>query len=270
METPPRWMAFTNRPSPRLESGERTYVAHDPIDYGLALHQHDGYCEALRRCGVAVTTLAVNQDCADGVFIEDTAIALDEIAVMMSPGAESRRSEVAALEVALRPHRAITNVRLPGTIDGGDVVRSGRDLYVGLSPRTNAEGIAALRDIVAPFGYRVMAIPVRRCLHLKTACSALPDGRFLVNADWIDVSPLPASSLVHVPDDEPWAGDVLAIDDHIIMSDAFPRTRELLSAFDVVPVSVSEFAKAEGGVTCLSLVFRPQPLQNRVNRSENQ
>lgn len=254
---PPRWLALTNKPSPRLEQGERTYVGHAPIDFALALRQHAAYCDALRRCGADVTTLEVNQDLADGVFVEDAAIVLDELAVMMSPGAPSRRPELAAIEQALRAHREIARVTLPATIDGGDVVRAGRKIHVGQSPRTNAEGIAALRAIVAPYGYRVTGVPVRECLHLKTACSALPDGRFLVNPAWIDVSPLPRAALVPVPDDEPWAGDVLAIDEHIIMSDAFPRTAELLRDFDVVPVSVSEFAKAEGGVTCLSLVFSP-------------
>ena len=176
---------------------------------------------------------------------------------MMSMGAASRRAEPAAIEAALREHRPIERVSLPGTIDGGDVVRAGRALYVGASPRTNAAGIAALRDIVKRFGYSVTAIPVRECLHLKTACSALPDGRFLVNANWIDASPLPASQLIHVPASEPWAGDVLAIDTSIIASDAFPETIALLGKhFPVTPVAVSEFAKIEGGVTCMSLVFR--------------
>jgi dimethylargininase len=149
-------------------------------------------------------------------------------------------------------------VLLPATIDGGDVVRAGRALYVGASPRTNAAGIEALRGIVSKHGYSVTAVPVQKCLHLKSACSTLPDGRFLVNADWIDVSPLPPSMLMHVPTDEPWAGDVLVAGETIIYSDAFPRTSELLrgAGFVTMPVSVSEFAKAEGGVTCLSLVFR--------------
>ena len=249
--------AITNLPSPNLQGGERTYVGHAPIDAALALRQHEGYRAALRACGATVVTLEDNRDLADGVFVEDTAIVLDEVAVMMSMGAASRRGEPAAIEAALRRYRPIERVSLPATIDGGDVVRAGRSLYVGASPRTNAAGIASLRDVVKRFGYSVTAIPVRECLHLKTACSALPDGRFLVNAEWIDVSPLPSSRLLHVPASEPWAGDVLAVDSHIIASDAFPETIALLGErFPVAPVSVSEFAKAEGGVTCMSLVFR--------------
>src|SRR5262249_28603728 len=151
----------------------------------------------------------------------------------------------AAIERALEDFRPIEHVRLPGTIDGGDVVRSGRAIYVGASPRTNAAGIESLRDIVRRFGYTVTAVPVHGCLHLKSGCSALPDGRFLVNSEWIDVGPL-EGVLVHVPTSEAWAGDVLAIDRNIIVSDAFPETIALLRQdFSVIPVAVSEFAKAE-------------------------
>jgi dimethylargininase len=148
-------------------------------------------------------------------------------------------------------------VVLPATIDGGDVVRRGRTLYVGESLRTNAAGIAALRNVVRRYGYTVIGVAVSGCLHLKSACSALPDGRWLVNREWIDVSPQPSASLLDVPASEPWAGDVLVIGDRIIASDAFPNTATLLEhcGFELVPVAVSEFAKVEGGVTCLSLVF---------------
>jgi dimethylargininase len=253
-----RLVALTHVPSPNMQQYERTYVGDQTIDYELALRQHAGYQDALRRCGAEVVTLDVNRAMADCVFIEDTAIVLDELAVMMSPGAESRRGEPSGIEPELWHYREIERVSLPATIDGGDVVRAGRALYVGASPRTNAAGIDALRDIVSKYGYSVTAVPVQKCLHLKSACSALPDGRFLVNADWIDVSPLPSSMLMHVPSDEPWAGDVLVAGETIIYSDAFPQAGELLrgAGFATMPVSVSEFAKAEGGVTCLSLVFR--------------
>jgi dimethylargininase len=252
-----RLIGITHVPSPRLQHGERTYVGVARVDYLLALEQHAAYCDALQACGVDVTTLDVNRNLPDCVFVEDTAIVLDELAVMMSMGAESRRGEPAGIERTLRSNRDIDRVNLPATIDGGDVVRSGRTLYVGESPRTNSAGIAALRDVVRRYGYEVTGVPVLQCLHLKTACSALPDGRLLVNREWIDVAPLPISQLLDVPATEPWAGDVLVIGDHIIASDAFPETADLLerSGFGVRPVAVSEFAKVEGGVTCLSLVF---------------
>ncbi len=241
-----------------MQEYERTFVDDQPIDLELACRQHEGYRAALGECGADVTLLYANSAMADCVFVEDTAIVLDEVAVMMSPGAVSRRREPAGIEPELAKHRPIARITLPATIDGGDIVVSGREVYVGRSPRTNEEGVAALRSTLAPYGYSVTGITVHGCLHLKTACSALADGRFLVNRNWIDVAPLPSSNLVQVPDSEPWAGDVLVIDDKIIVSDAFPETITLLRGlgWQVHPVSVSEFAKAEGGVTCLSLVFR--------------
>lgn len=240
-----------------MEAGERTYAGRDPIDVQLSLRQHAAYQDALRECGATVLTLDVNRSMPDCVFVEDTAIVLDEVAVMMSMGAESRRGEPAGIEPTLAQFREVKHVRLPATIDGGDVVRAGRSLFVGASARTNAAGIEALRDIVRPYGYSVTAIPVLECLHLKSACSALPDGRFLVNSNWIDTSPLPTGALMQVAAAEPDAGDVLVIGNQVIVSDAFPDTAADLDrcGFDVRPVSVSEFAKAEGAVTCLSLVF---------------
>jgi dimethylargininase len=241
-----------------MQRGERTFVEEREVHYELALRQHAAYRAALRQCGADVIVLDVNRAMPDCVFVEDTAIVLDEVAVMMSPGAESRRREPAGIEPALRSFREIKRVNRPATIDGGDVVVAGRTLYVGESPRTNAAGIVALREILAPFGYSVTGVPVRGCLHLKTACSALPDGRFLVNPDWIDVSPLPETRLVSVPGNEPWAGDVLVIRDRIVLSNAFPNTASLLDGlgFGTLAVGVSEFAKVEGGVTCLSLIFK--------------
>ena len=254
-----RLVALTHVPSPNMQDYERTFVGDAAIDLPLAKRQHAAYCDALRACGAEVTTLDVNRMLPDCVFIEDTAIVLDEVAVLMSPGAESRRPEPAGIEPALREYRPIERVSLPATIDGGDVVVSGRDLYVGQSPRTNAEALPALRRIVGPYGYSVTGVPVHGCLHLKTACTALPEGRFLVNADWIDASVLRGEL---VPVDEAWSGDVLVIGRQAIASDAFPRTARRLerAGLDVIGVDVSEFAKAEGGVTCLSLVFATQSL----------
>ncbi len=244
-----------------MQDYEHSFVDEQSIDLALAEREHAEYRAALAACGCEVTLLDVNRGMPDSVFVEDTALVFDELAVMMSPGAESRRGEPAGIEPELARYRRIERIVLPGTMDGGDVVVAGRSVYVGASARTNDDGIVQLRGILRPFGYSVTAVPVTGCLHLKTACSALPDGRLLVNADWIDVGPLPATRLVPVPADEPWAGDVLVIGDQIIVSDAFPRTIGLLGGMGwrIRPVRVSEFAKAEGGVTCLSLVFSADP-----------
>jgi dimethylargininase len=260
--TSPGLVAITHVPSPNMQQYARTFVGDCTIDLALAARQDQAYADALRSCGARVITLDANATMPDCVFVEDTALVFDELAVMMSPGAESRRGEPAGIEPALRPFRRIERLTPPATMDGGDVVVSGRDVYVGESARTNSAGIAELREILRPFGYSVHGIPVTGCLHLKTALSALPDGRFLANPDWIDASSIAANRLVPVPIEEPWAGDVLVIGERIIVSDAFPRTIALLGAlgWTVIPVSVSEFAKAEGGVTCLSLVFREMPM----------
>ena len=251
-------IAITRAPSSRMQAGERTYVDESPIDVGLAVRQHERYENALRACGARIVRLEGDRDLPDCVFVEDTAIVLDEVAVLMSMGAASRRGEVPAIEAALRAFRPVERVRMPATIDGGDVVVSGRDVFVGLSRRTNQAAVDCLAGILGPYGYRVTAVPVHRCLHLKSACSALPDGRMFVNADLIDARPLSGRGLVAVPDGEELAGDVLVIGDRIIASDAFPESlaRRSTLGWTVLPVSVSEFAKVEGGVTCMSLVFR--------------
>ncbi len=249
--------AITHLPSPHMQGGERTYVGVERIDYSLALEQHAAYRAALAACGAHVITLDANCELPDCAFVEDAAIVLDELAIVTSMGAESRRGELELIAEALQPYRDVRRIALPARIDGGDVVRAGRSLFVGASTRTDADGFAALRELARPLGYQVTAVPVRGCLHLKTACSALPDGRFLVNPQWIDVVPLAGSKLLPVPAMEPWAADVLAIGSEIIIADAFPSTRALLEGegFATRSVAVSEFAKAEAGVTCLSLIL---------------
>src|SRR5262245_30329144 len=166
-------IAITHVPSPNIQRCELTYLARTTLDYDRAIRQHTEYCEMLRQCGVAVITLDVNRDLPDCVFVEDTAIVLDEVAVLASMGTESRRPEPAGIEPELRKYRELHRIELPATIEGGDVVRVGRTLLVGLSSRTNAAGVKALEDIVRGHGYRVVPVPVRQCLHLKTACCAL-------------------------------------------------------------------------------------------------
>jgi dimethylargininase len=248
-------IALTHIPSPNMHACERTFVPHAVIDHALAMRQHAAYCRLLRECGADVITLDVNVDLPDSTVIEDMAINLDEVAVMASMGAASRRAESAAIEPILREHRQVQRIELPATIEGGDVLRMDRTLLVGESCRTNAAGIAALTSIARTYGYDVKTVPVHGCLHLKTACSALPDGRLLVNPRWIDGSTLNEYPLVHVPEEEPWAANIVVLADNVLLSAAHPRTAELIRGlgFTVRPIDLSEFAKAEGGVSCLSL-----------------
>ncbi|HET9425074.1 MAG TPA: N(G),N(G)-dimethylarginine dimethylaminohydrolase [Gemmatimonadaceae bacterium] len=250
-------LAITRKPSPLLESGERTHIGREAIDYARALAQHDAYRAALTALGASVTRLDDGDAFPDGVFVEDTALVLDEVAILMRPGAESRRGEVTGVAAALAAHRELVSIEAPATIDGGDIVAAGRRILVGRSARTNQAGIDALRALVAGFGYSVEGVRMHGCLHLKSGCTTLPDGRLLVNRAWIDTSDLDGFASVDVPRDEPWGGDVAIVNGTVMAADAYPRTIEVLKleGYDVMPVDVSEFAKAEGGVTCLSLVF---------------
>jgi dimethylargininase len=252
-----RTIAITNAPSPLIEQCELTHLERTTIDYAVAVKQHEGYQAMLSSCGAEVEALQVNVDHPDSVFIEDTAIVLDEIAVLTSMGASSRRGEPDGIEPALRKHRPVERIALPATIEGGDVVRVGRTLLVGASSRTNAAGAAALERIVQRHGYRVVRVPVTGCLHLKSACTALPDGRLLVNPEWIDRRPLAPFQTIPVPAEEPTAADVAFVGDIVCMASEHPRTRTLLESlgFTVRVTALSEFAKAEGAVTCLSLIF---------------
>lgn len=241
-----------------MEACELTYREREPIDAERIARQHRGYCDALRACGARVLTLPPADEMPDSVFVEDTAIVLDEVAILTRPGAESRRGEVALIEAEVALLRTVVKVEAPATLEGGDVMRVGRTLYVGLSPRTNAGGADALRRFAASHGYGVVTVELRGCLHLKTGCSALDGATVLVNPDWVDARAFGDCEVVAVDASEPWAANVLRVGDSVCASAAFPRTAALLASrgYDVRAVEVSEFAKAEGGMTCMSLIFR--------------
>jgi dimethylargininase len=254
-------LALTHLPSPRLGHGLRTHVARVAIDYDLALRQHAEFCRLLRSCGAEVRVLDVNHDLPDGTFIDDTAIVLDEIGVLASMGTEARRAELPGIEPELRNYRALHRISPPALLEGGDVLRVGRTLLVGLSSRTDSAGIQALEAVVRPYGYRVVPVAVRECLHFQTACTALPDGRLLVNPSWLDLAPLAGFELVRVPEAEPWAANTLPVDGTVVISADHVQTAGLLrrQGFDVRLVDLSEFGKAEGGVTCLALLIDDFP-----------
>jgi dimethylargininase len=240
-----------------MQACERTFVPQAVIDPTRAMQQHAAYCQALRDCRMEVITLSVNERLPDSVFIEDTAIVLDEIAIICSMGAGSRREEPTGIEPVLRQYRHVERIELSATIEGGDVLRVGRTLLVGRSCRTNAAAVALLAGIVGHYGYKVVPVPVRGCLHLKTACTALPDGRLLANREWIDQKTLGDYDVLDVPINEPWGANVLPARNQVLLPAAHKETAEALEGegFSVQPIDLSEFAKAEGGVTCLSLLI---------------
>jgi dimethylargininase len=250
-------LALTHCPSLKLAHCQRTFVEAAAIDLALAEEQHAAYCRALADCGLTVRVLDVNQGEPDGVFLEDTAVVLDEVAMICSMGTAARRAEPTRIEPVLAEYLPIERIELPATLEGGDVLRIGRTLLVGRSPRTSSAGIEALAAIAGRFGYQVEAISVGGCLHLKTACTALPDGRLLVNPAWIDPASLAGHDFLHIPPAEPWAANTLPIGRHVLLPAEHPQTADLLHrlGFEPHPVPLSEFAKAEGGVTCLSILL---------------
>jgi dimethylargininase len=219
------------------------------------VEQHRRYELCLASMGLVVVPLPPEPDLPDSVFVEDPAVVVDELAVMTRMGVESRRRESELLAQALEIYRPLNWIEPPGTLEGGDVVRAGRRIFVGRSQRTNAEGILQLDELLNFCEYSVTPVDVRGCLHLKSACCALDSGTLLVNRDWIDVEALEGFRLVDV--EEPWAADVLAVGETVLMPAGFPETRRKIQTlgWKVETVDVSELQKAEAGVTCMSLIF---------------
>jgi dimethylargininase len=250
-------VAITHTPSPRMNDAVRTFIDVHEIDLDLAALQHEEYRRMLERAGAQVVVLDTNRDHADAVFVEDTAVVLDEVAILTSMGAPSRRDEPRGIEPELRRYRSeIVRMEAPATLEGGDVLRVGRTIFVGATARSNAAGIEVLRQVGRRFGYEVRVVAVDGCLHLKTACTALPDGTLLVSPRWLDARDLAGFTVLNVADGEPDAANVALVGDRVLMAAAHPKTIALVKSrgFEVDTVDLSEFAKAEGCVTCLSVV----------------
>jgi dimethylargininase len=254
---PPHFLALTRAISPRLAEGELTHLQRSPIDVEAARAQHAEYARALVGLGCEVREVDAAPEYPDSVFIEDTAVVFDEIAVITRPGAESRRGETAAVEQVLAGLRPLAHIVAPGTLDGGDVLVVGKRVFVGRTARTNDEGIAQLRAVLAPHGYRVEAVEVTGCLHLKTAVTALDDDTVLVNPAWIAADALAGLDRVEVDPTEPMGANVVRVGDALLYGAAYPRTLARLVARGYAPVCVdaSEVAKVEGAVTCCSLIL---------------
>jgi len=251
-------LALTRAVATSIDRCELTHLERTPIDYGNAVREHAAYEDALRRAGCVVRRLPELPDHPDSVFVEDTAVVIDEIAVITRPGAESRRGEVHSTAEALRPLRRLAFIQPPGTLDGGDVLVTPGKVFVGITERTNADGARQLASHLAPFGYETISVNVTGCLHLKSAVTLMSPTHLLLNPSFVDASIFGGLELVEVDPDEPMAGNVLLAGDRLICAAEHPRTRRRLEAFGFVTLSVpaGELAKAEGGVTCGSLLVR--------------
>lgn len=250
--------ALTRSVSRSLAACELLHLPRQQIDPALATRQHAGYVAALEAAGVPVTVLPEVPEHPDAVFVEDPAVVLDELVIVGRPGARSREAEAALLRPALARIRSrIVTIAAPGTLEGGDVLRHGRTLFVGRSSRTNAEGIRQLRDQAAPLGYEVREVAVTGCLHLKTAATSPAPGLLLANRGWIDLAPFADFEIVSVPVEEPWGANCLPLPGTVLVTASAPRTTDLLAArgLTVRVVNISELQKAEAGLTCLSVIY---------------
>jgi len=249
--------AITRAVSPSLAQCELSFIPRQPIDLAKAQAEHRAYEKLLADLGARVISLPAEPELADSMFVEDPALVLDELAVIFPLGAETRRREAPSIAAALEPFRKIQHVRLPGMIEGGDILRLGKKLFVGLSARSNADGIAQLSRIVSPHGYEVVGVPVTGCLHLKSAVTPLDEHTLLAKRAWFDTSFFPECGWVDVDPAEPQAGNALALSGTVIFPVSFPRTRDRIAArgFRVVSLDISELQKAESGLTCSSLIF---------------
>ena len=249
--------AVTHKPSPLLKNCELTFLPRQKMDFQKTQIQHENYCDTLSKLGADVIILEENLDLPDCAFVEDAAIVLDEIAIITSMGVSTRRGETKLIEKKLAKFRPLEKIKLPAKIEGGDVLTIGKNLFVGNSSRTNAEGISALKKIVNPFGYKVFAVDVLGSLHLKTACTALDSETILVNPEWIETEVFKDFRKINLPQNEPFAANILRINDTICIHSAFTETAEKIEklGYKISTVNISEFLKAEAGLTCLSLIF---------------
>jgi dimethylargininase len=250
-------VALTRAVPPSMADCELTHVERQPVDVEVATMQHARYEAALRSLGVRVERVDAAPDLPDSVFIEDTAVVFDGFAVLARPGAASRRAEVDGVAAALGRFRPVHAIAAPGTLDGGDVLVAGRHVFVGLSGRTNGEAVAQLRHVLEPSGYVVSAVPVSECLHLKSAVTAASDTLLVINPDRIDGARFAPLELLEVDPSEPAAANVLRVGDTVVCPESAPRTRARLEGrgLKTMGVDASELAKAEGALTCCSLLF---------------
>lgn len=250
-------VAITREVSSSIKKCELTHILRHEIDVDVARSQHLQYENVLRDLGCKVRRLPVEPNLPDSVFVEDTAIVLNEMAIIARSGAASRREETRSVAEVLRGYRTIYQITSPGTLDGGDVLQIRRRLFVGNTSRTNESGVRQLIDFVSPYDYKVIVVQVEGCLHLKSAVTLVGEDTLLINRSWVDTKPLRAKEYIDIDPSEPYAANALLVDDELVYPTIFPKTLRRLKdrGISVKVVDVSELQKAEGAVTCCSLIF---------------
>lgn len=253
-------VALTRDISPRFAECELTHLDREPIDISLARKQHREYEQALETIGYTIHRLPETPELPDGVFVEDTAVVLPEIAIITRPGAESRRPETESMASVLKEYRDLLFIDSPGTIDGGDILVMGKHIYIGNSGRTNDDAIRQFRELTGPFGYKVTTVPVTGCLHLKTALSPLGSDFLLINPEWVNPAIFKNYRTLPVHPSEPFGANVMRREHWALCPLSCPRTAELLhrQGYELLTVDQSELAKAEAGLTCCSVIVSGQ------------
>ena len=250
-------IALTREISPRFDECEITHIERTPIDLDLARAQHRAYTKTLQEVGCKLIELPAEENLPDSVFIEDTAFILPEVAVITRPGADSRKPETESIIRALAPLIDLVRVREPATVDGGDVLVLGKRIFVGLSTRSNWQAIDQLNEMLGDYGYSVTGVALHDCLHLKSAVTRVDENTLLINKNLVDAGHFDEFALIEVDPSEPSAANCLPIGESIIFPTVFPKSRASLEerGYNIAPVEVSELAKAEGAVTCCSLII---------------
>ena len=254
--------ALVRPPSSRMGEGLVTHIDRsDDVDYELAVRQWDAYVDALHGAGWTTTEVDAADELPDSVFVEDAMVVYGDLAVIARPGADERRAETEAAEAAVRAHGyRVVHIEAPGTLDGGDVLKHGGRVWVGLGGRTNEAGVEQLRAHLAPLGAEVIGVPVRKVLHLKSAVTALPDGTVVGHGPLVDDPDVWAGHFLDVPEES--GAHVVVLDaGTVLMASSAPASAALFRerGLDVVTVDISEFEKMEGCVTCLSVRLRGVP-----------
>ena len=249
--------AIVRPPGASLAQALSAQVPRPVIDVGLARRQHAEYCAALRTAGVTPIELPPDEDLPDACFVQDTAVVFGTLAILARFGVDSREGEQSAVRQVLQKHRRVVEIHAPGSLEGGDVLVIGSRVFVGLSARTNRAGFAQLRDLLELEGAAVEALDVPESLHLLSDCTYLGQAVLLATATWAGHPAFAGLDVVRVPPGESYAANALGANGYVLLPAGYPQTAAQIRAreFEVLPVPLTEFAKADGGATCLSLLL---------------
>jgi dimethylargininase len=251
-------IAITREVSRSIVNCELTHLERTPIDVQRACAQHAEYEVVLKHLGLAVLSLPEEPTFADSVFVEDTALVLDECAIILRPGADSRKPETESIAKVLAPYRKLFHIEAPARVDGGDILRVGKKIYIGLSSRSDTNAIEQIQDFLQPYSYEVHAAIANGCLHLKSAVTQVAEDTLLINPAWTDKKNFAGMKFIEIDPSEAYAANALLIGDTILYAKSFPKTRKKLedAGIKIVDVDADELAKAEGALTCCSLIVQ--------------